>query len=135
VAINQFVIHPCHPFSSPRDVVRNIKTDSKWFCKLDALQGYYQIPLDEESNYLTTFVLPSGRYRFLRAPMGMKNSSDVFRHRTDDIFAAVPDLLKIVNNALLQAPTEEELLVKLCIALTACRAGNLTLSREKVCWG
>jgi hypothetical protein len=67
--------------------------------------------------------------------MGMKNSSDVFRHRTDDIFAAVPDLLKIVDDALLQAPTEEELLVKLCIALTACRAGNLTLSREKVCWG
>jgi hypothetical protein len=68
-AINQFVIWLCHPFPSPRDVVRNIKTDSKWFCKLDALQGYYQVPLDEESSYLTTFLLPSGRYRFLRAPM------------------------------------------------------------------
>jgi hypothetical protein len=67
--------------------------------------------------------------------MGMKNSSDVFCHRTDDIFAAVPDVLKIVDDALLQAPTEKELLVKLCIALTACQEGNLTLSREKVCWG
>jgi hypothetical protein len=28
-AINQFVIWPCHPFPSPRDVVRNIKTDFK----------------------------------------------------------------------------------------------------------
>jgi hypothetical protein len=26
-------------------------------------------------------------------------------------------------------------LIKLPIALTACNAGNLTLSREKVCWG
>jgi hypothetical protein len=59
----------------------------------------------------------------------------VFCHRTDNIFSAVPDLLKIVDNALLQAATEEELLVKLRIALTACRAGNLTLSRDKVCWG
>jgi hypothetical protein len=67
--------------------------------------------------------------------MGMKNSSGVFCHRTDNIFAAVPDLLKIINDALLQAATEEELLVKLRIALTACRAGNLNLSREKVCWG
>jgi hypothetical protein len=67
--------------------------------------------------------------------MGMKNLSDVFCHRTDNIFAAVPDLLKIVDEELLQAATEEELLVKLRIALTACRAGNLTLSREKVCWG
>jgi hypothetical protein len=65
----------------------------------------------------------------------MKNSSDVFCHRTDDIFAAVPDVLKIVDDALLQAPTEKELLIRLCIALTACREGNLTLSRDKVCWG
>jgi hypothetical protein len=67
--------------------------------------------------------------------MGMKNSSDIFCHRTDDIFFAVPDFLKIMDDALLQAATEEELLVKLCIALTACRAGNLTLSKDKVCWG
>jgi hypothetical protein len=61
--------------------------------------------------------------------------SDVFCHRTDNIFAVVPDILKSVDDALLQAPTEEELLVKLCIALASCREGNLTLSREKVCWG
>jgi hypothetical protein len=67
--------------------------------------------------------------------MGMKNSSDVFCHWTDDIFAAVPDVLKIVDDALLQAPTEKELLVKIHIALTACQEGNLTLSGEKVCWG
>jgi hypothetical protein len=127
-AIHQFVIRPCHPFPSHRDVVRNIKTDSKWFCKLDALQGYYQVPLDEETSYLTTFLLPSGRYRFLRAQMRMKNLSDVFCHRTDNIFAAVPDILKIVDYALLQAPTEEELLVKLRIGLTSCIEENLTLS-------
>jgi hypothetical protein len=58
--------------------------------------------------------------------MGMKNLSNVFCHRTDNIFSSVPDLLKVVDDALLQAPTEEELLVKLCIALNACRSGNLT---------
>jgi hypothetical protein len=41
--------------------------------------------------------------------MGMKNLCDIFCHRTDNIFSAVPDLLKIVDDALLQAPTEEEL--------------------------
>jgi hypothetical protein len=70
-AIDQFVICPFHPFPSPRDVVRNIKTDSKWFCKLYALQEYYQIPIDEKSSYLTTFLLPSGIYQFLRASMGL----------------------------------------------------------------
>jgi hypothetical protein len=67
--------------------------------------------------------------------MGNANPSDIFCHRTDNIFSAVPDLLKIVDDALLQAATEEELLVKLRIELTDCRVGNLTLSRDKVCWG
>jgi hypothetical protein len=65
----------------------------------------------------------------------MKNSSDVFCHRTDTIFAAVPDVLEIVDDALLQAYTEKELLVKLRMALPSCREGNLTLSREKVSVG
>jgi hypothetical protein len=65
----------------------------------------------------------------------IKKLSDLFCYRTDNIFSAVLDILKIVDAALLQAPTEEELLVKLRIALNACRAGNLTLSRDKICWG
>jgi hypothetical protein len=32
-AINELVIRRCYPFPSPRDVVRNIKDSSKWFCK------------------------------------------------------------------------------------------------------
>jgi hypothetical protein len=31
--------------------------------------------------------------------MGMKNLTDVFCHRTDDIVSAVPDLFKIVADA------------------------------------
>jgi hypothetical protein len=67
--INLFINRPVHPFPSPQDVVKNIKPESKYFCSLDALSGYYQILLDEESSFLTTFLLLQGRYRFLRAPM------------------------------------------------------------------
>jgi hypothetical protein len=116
-AINNCINCPVHPFPSPRDVVKNIKADSKFFCSLDALSGYYQILLDEESSYLMTFSLPQGQFRFLRAPMGMKNSSDVFCHKTDNILSAVPDLIKIVDDSLLQAETEEKLL---SIIATSC---------------
>jgi hypothetical protein len=115
--------------------VKNIKPESKWFCSLDALSGYYQIQLDEESSFSTTFLLPQGRFCFLRAPMGMKNSSDVFCHRTDDILSDVTDLIKVVDDSLLQAETEDELLSILRIALVACRKGNLTLSKDKIKWG
>ena len=38
--------------------------DATVFSKLDASSGYFQIPIDEESRDLTTFITPFGRYRF-----------------------------------------------------------------------
>ena len=41
------------------------------FCSLDLLQGYWQMPLDPESQELFTIVLPSGLYTPTRVPQGM----------------------------------------------------------------
>ena len=67
--------------------------------------------------------------------MGLSPSSDGFCVKSDNILHPVPDLLKIVDDALLQAATKEELLKKLAIALQCCRQHNLTLSREKMILG
>ena len=48
------------------------------FSILDAKSGYWNVELDEESNYITTFNSPFGRYRFLRMPFGLRMSQDVF---------------------------------------------------------
>ncbi|CAB3981992.1 retrotransposon-like family member retr-1 [Paramuricea clavata] len=42
--------------------------NAKWFSKLDANHGYWQIPLDEESQLLTTFNTPFGRYCYTCTP-------------------------------------------------------------------
>ena len=133
--INKFIDRPVHPFPSPRDVVKGILPDSKLFMKLDAVQGYYQVPLDEESSKYTTFLLPSGRFRFTRAPMGMNSSSDGFCMRTDMIFSRVPKVQKIVDDALLQAATAQELTNSFRIACLAARKNNLTLSKPKLKYG
>ena len=130
--INKFIDRPVHPFPSPRDIVKDIKPESKWFVKMDASQGYYQVPLDKESKNLTTFLLPSGRYRFTRAPMGMNNSSDYFCSKTDNILSPIPNVLKIVDDALLQAPTRKQVLQKLRTALECCRKHNFTLAKKKL---
>ena len=133
--INKYIDRPAHPFPSPRDIIKGVRPDSKWFVKADAVQGYFQIPLDEESQKLTTFLLPEGRFRYTRAPMGMNNSSDVFCERTDQILKSVPDLLKIVDDTLIQAPSKPLALQRLRKLFLACREGNLTLARAKLMMG
>ena len=75
-ALNKFVKRPTHPFLSTREIIEAIPPEAKLFCKLDAVHGYFQLALDEQSSRLTTFLIQQGRFRYLGAPMGLNASSD-----------------------------------------------------------
>ena len=64
--------------------------------------------------------------------MGLNPSSDHFCERTDEAFVTIEDLLKIVDNSLLQVPTLRVLLKSFCQVLECCHKYNLTLSRPKL---
>ena len=63
--LNSYVERPVHPFPSVTEILRSIPSSAKYFAKFDAVNGYFLIGLDNESSKLTTFILPSGRYRYL----------------------------------------------------------------------
>ena len=131
--INKYITRNPHPFLSPRDIVKSIKPTSKYFLAFDLLSGYNQVLLDEESSKLTTFLLPSGRYRFTRAPMGLNISSDVFNYRVDIAFLPLREkLIHIVDDGLLQSPDKQQLLKDFRDTLMLCRKNRLTLSRKKL---
>jgi transposase InsO family protein len=130
-ALNRFVTRPVHPFPSPVDVMRLIKPESKVFAKLDAYSGYFQIPLEPESSLMTTFILPSGKYRYTRAPMGLNASSDEFCRRTDEALAGVDGVVKVVDDILVQAEDYDQLEERLEQVLERCRAARITLTKGK----
>ena len=81
--LNQYVDRPIHVFPSTKEIINALRPEYKIFAKLDAIHGYFQIPLDEPSSFMTTFLLPTGRYRSLYAPQGLSASSDEFCRSTD----------------------------------------------------
>ncbi len=83
IRLNHFIRSPIHPFPSADTICKMVKGKDKWYCKLDALHGYFQLPLDPESQLLTTFLLPWGRYVYTVTPMGLSPSGDWFCRRTD----------------------------------------------------
>ena len=130
--LNKFVKRPVHPFPSSRDIMRGIPSGTKYFCKLDAVWGYHQMPLDEESRKLTTFLLPSGRYRYKRGPMGLSSSNDEWCGRSDAILKGVDDAQKIVDDVLIAAPDLPTLIGRIRRLLTNCREIGLAMSPKKM---
>ncbi len=129
--LNEAIVRPVHPFPSTKDILQQLQPDAKWFCKMDAVQGYFQVPLYEDSRDLTTFILPSGKYRYCVAPMGLKSSNDEYCRRTDPAVYGLDYASKIVDDILVQAPTEEELRVRVRTVLERCRDLNMTISLRK----
>ena len=74
--LNKHVKRPIHPFGSTKEILQAKPKEAKVFANLDALHGYFQLGLDKESFKVTMFSLPQGKFRHLRAPMGLNTSSD-----------------------------------------------------------
>jgi hypothetical protein len=68
------------PFPLPKikDLLQTL-TGFQWATALDLSQGYYHIPMDEESQKLCTFMMPWGKYRYAKLPMGVKVAKDIFQ--------------------------------------------------------
>ena len=88
--LNKFVVCPVYPLLSVSDIIQSIPFSAVYFAKLDATHGYFQLPLDEEASRLTTFILPSRRYQYLRAPMGLSSSSFEWCRHSDRVVEGFP---------------------------------------------
>ena len=130
--LNKYVKRPVHPFLCVDDTISSIPPTAKCFAKLDCKQGYFQIPLDKESSLLTTMLLPSGKYRYSRAPMGLNASSDEFCLRTDQALKGIPGMVKLVDDILIFAEDEDTLYRRVREVLQRCRSHGITISRKKL---
>ena len=57
------------------------------FRKLNANCGFWQIPLSESCQKLTTFITPFGHYYFKRLPFGICSAPEHFQRRMSAILA------------------------------------------------
>ena len=109
-----------HPFPSVNDMVQAIPSSAKVFAKFDAVNGYFKIALDEESSKLTTFILPSGRYRYKRIPQGLNASSDEWCRRSDIVIEGLPWARKLVDDIIVWASSLEEFSLRINEITSRC---------------
>ena len=101
------------------------------FSKLDANHGYWQVPLAEQSQLLTTFNSPFGRYCFKRMPFGIKSAQEVFQKRMSQLLGDLQGVETDIDDILVWGTNQEEHDKRLMAVLDRCEKVNLTLNREK----
>ena len=67
---------------------------------LDLCMGYSHVPLDKQSQMLCTTILPWGKYQYLRLPMGIKNSPDIFQNVMQTVIGDIPNVRVYLDDVL-----------------------------------
>ena len=128
--LNKALLREFHPMTTLEDVIT--RTDgSKFFTVLDAYKGYYQIELDDESSYLTTFSTTFGRYRYKRLRMGISSAPEIYQPAMNDMFGHLDGVEIVMDDILIYGATLEEHNRRLKQVLTICREKNLKLNPQK----
>ncbi|XP_060606617.1 uncharacterized protein K02A2.6-like [Ruditapes philippinarum] len=129
--LNKAIHRPHYPTKTLDDILPQLKS-AKYFTKLDCKSGYWSVVLDDKSSYLTTFNTPQGRYRYLRCPMGLKCSQDLFQQKMDECLEGLLGCSVIVDDILVYGSTREEHDMNLRNLLDRCRLKGIRLNEDKL---
>jgi hypothetical protein len=101
--LNKRIKRKPYPIPKIQDMMLKLK-GFLYATSLDLNMGYYHIRLTPESLSYCTVIFPWGKYEYLRLPMGLCNSPDIFQEKMGELFydleyvrAYINDLLVLTN--------------------------------------
>jgi hypothetical protein len=122
--VNNEVLRPHHPSSTPEGCWSQVPVGAKWF-----------ITMDMSAAYLTSFIFPEGKIQWTRLPMGLNASMDLFNESMDrrlKDFPGLENVIKEVDDFLIHGNTLEELVKQLDAFFDFCQLYNITLAPNKL---
>ena len=130
--LNRFVVRERYQSLTPAQAVADIAAiDAKFFTVIDALKGYHQCPLDEQSQPLTTFITPFGRFKYLRAPYGVSSISEHYNCRMTEAFKGLSGFRRVVDDFVIYDGDLSNHVTHVKQFLKCCADNNIALNLEK----
>ena len=129
--VNKCLIRKPYPIPKIADVLQKLE-GVKFATSLDLNMGYFTVRLDPDSQKICTIITPWGKYQYLRLPMGVNVSPDIFQEKMSILMDGLEfvrtyldDLLVISNS------TFEDHLHQLSTVLRRLRRAGLRINAEK----
>ena len=124
------------PLLNIKDIIHRLgEKKATYFAVIDLTQGYWQIPICDESQHLTAFRTAEGLYEWTRLGMGLKGAGPYFQyHMANTIF---PDLIYkslevYLDDIITWGETHEELLENLQKIFSKLQEFNVFINPNKI---
>ena len=121
-----------HYYTKTIDEVVTRLNDAKFFSVVNAKKGYWHVPLDEASSYLTTFNTPFGRFRFTRLLFGLVVSQDVFQKHLDSALDGLKGVTGIADDTFVFGATEKEHDENMVNLMNRSREKGIKFNKDKI---
>ena len=98
--LNKFLRRLPFPLPNAQELFRTI--DGFSYCTtMDLNMGFWAIRLSPRAQRLCTIVLPWGKYAYLRLPMGLSCSPDIYQEKISSIFIDLPEVVVYIDDILI----------------------------------
>ncbi|XP_033099920.1 uncharacterized protein K02A2.6-like [Anneissia japonica] len=94
---NKAIIRERHPSPTIDDIIAKVNGSTK-FSKIDLKSGYHQLPLAEESRYITIFSTHNGLWRYKRLNFGICSASEKFQHIVSEVISDIEGAINISDD-------------------------------------
>jgi hypothetical protein len=133
--LNKRIKRKPYPLPKIQDLLLNLEGFT-YATSIDLNMGYYHIKLTPDSSRLCTIVTEFGKYEYLRIPMGVCNSPDIFQERMSDLMAGLDFVRAYIDDILVTTKGDwDDHLEKLDKVLQRLGEAGLQVNCEKSFFG
>jgi len=101
------------------------------FCSVDLCQAYQQLPLNKESQKLTTITTHKGLFMFKCVPYGIASAPGFLQREMDKMFSGLPGVGCFYDDIVVAGKDDQELCIRLYGVLRKLSDAGLTVRKDK----
>ncbi|XP_055640002.1 uncharacterized protein K02A2.6-like isoform X1 [Toxorhynchites rutilus septentrionalis] len=128
--VNAAVLRERHPMPSIDDFLARVGRDMIR-SKLDIMDSFLQLELDEESRDITTFFTNRGILRFKRMPFGLVTAPEIFQKTMDSILAGCDGAWWYIDDIYIEGKDDAQHDARLNQVLLRLKKRNVQLNWKK----
>jgi hypothetical protein len=104
--LNKWLVRRPYPLPQIQHILQKMER-FKYASALDLSMGYYHIPLDAESQLLCTTILPWGKYKYNKLPMGIACAPDIFQEIMNNLLGDLDFVIVYLDDILILSSDDD----------------------------